>query len=173
MNPTPGRPFGIRILSPLHVIAGVLLLLIPVTSHLVGKSDEFGPVGFTALLTISVIVIGVLSVGSGIGMWLRTRWGWKLGTAYYIYAIIRYVHALSLYPQLLGGQNIPQQAIAVLYAKMLGRILISSLMLCYFFKYSVLAYFGLHESRQKVFEFLFWEVLSIVGLSFVLSRFLQ
>jgi len=173
MDQVLGRPLGVKILSPLHIMTGVLLLFILVISQLMGKGDKTIPVGFTTQVTISVIVIGILSVGSGIGMWLRARWGWKLGTAYHIYAICRYVNALTLYPQLLGGQNIPQQTMAMLYAKVLSRILISSLILGYFFKQNVLSYFGLHESKQKVIEFLFWEICSIVGLSFLVSLFLQ
>jgi hypothetical protein len=55
----------------------------------------FSFLGFpTSLLIFSIVFLFALGIASGVGMWKGRKWGWYLGTFYYIYSITRNANAL-------------------------------------------------------------------------------
>ncbi len=101
------------------------------------------------LLIIGAMFLALLSIASGVGMWMGTKWGWWLASFYYIDSICRNGSALftviAIADQLEGGNRGPEYYMI----KHGGRIIIHFLLFLYFFKGNVLEFFGL-QTLSKV-----------------------
>jgi hypothetical protein len=95
------------------------------------------------LLIIGVVFLAILTISSGVGMWMGTKWGWWLAAFYYVYSIFRNGSALftviAMADQLDGDSRGPEYFMI----KHGGRIVVHFLLFLYFFKGNVLEFFGL------------------------------
>ncbi len=142
------RPIGIWILSGIHSLAGIFFLIATVSFLHRLRSPDFGTGPLHPLLGYLTVVAGVLSVlgaSSGIGMWQGARWGWWLGTFYYVWAVLGvvadFLMALSWFSQM------DVQSLAISFAIRLTQLVIHALILAYLFKRNVRAFFQLQSLR--------------------------
>ncbi|WP_182870173.1 hypothetical protein [Stieleria mannarensis] len=96
-----------------------------------------------ALLVIGMMFLSILTIASGVGMWMGTKWGWWLASFYYVYSIFRNGSALftvvTMADQLEGSARGPEY-----YMTKHGvRIVIHCLLVFYFFKPNVLEFFDM------------------------------
>ena len=135
------RPVGVSILAVLHVMGGVGLLAVQV-AYRRGLGDAAAELGFSQLhLLFSVVLLGVLGVVSGLGMWLGRRWGWWLAVFSYAYAVLRAGNVLLILTQV-GPELGVQQAEMTRHAiKFGGRIALNSLLIVYFCRPAVRKFF--------------------------------
>lgn len=139
---TKDRPTGISILAVLYLIGGASVLaaqiflsgLITKGASAIGVSNVHAMLGFAFLGTIGVV--------SAIGMWTGKKWGWWLGAFYLFYSVARNAEAFLMIPTLLESLGMPEGGVTKHYVKHGGRVIIHSLLILYFFKSSVVDYFG-------------------------------
>jgi hypothetical protein len=120
-----------------------------------------------ALLVLSVAFLAILYLVSGIGMWRGTRWGWWLGAFSYSYAVARAASGLLFVSGFSGGlEGLTDADYRKLGIKFSGRIVVSSLLFLYFFKSTVLAFFGLETlSKAKATAALIGTTLAVACLA--------
>ena len=145
------RPVGVSILSVLHFIGGVLLFgaQFLMFANLGAMEESLRSIGIPpALVIIGVMFLAILMIASGVGMWIGTKWGWWLASFYYVYSVFRNGSALftviAMADELENSNRGPEYYLI----KHGGRIVIHFLLILYFFKGSVLAFFGL-ETLSK------------------------
>ena len=144
------RPLGLSLLAFLHFGGGAVLGVMLIVNY--GKLMNPGQVAGVspASVVIGTGFLSFLGMAAGIGIWMHRQWGWWLGAFYYVYSIARNASVLLLIlgtvDEMQGGTRGPSYYIA----KHAGRIAVHFLILLYFFKSNVLAYFGLeHLSKSK------------------------
>jgi hypothetical protein len=140
------RPVGVSILAVLHIGGGILLFgaQFLLFANLAAIGESLRSIGIPPLLLIiGVMFLAVLTIASGVGMWIGAKWGWWLASFYYVYSIFRNGSAvltvISMADQLDGGSRGPEYYMI----KHGGRIIVHFLLLLYFFKGNVLEYFRL------------------------------
>ena len=160
------RPRGIAILSVLAIIGGVILLFV---SILMAASSQNSSVSFTemgfppSLVLTAIAFLAALTLASGIGMWRGLKWGWWLGCFYYVYAVFRNGSALLTISEMSVDLADVARGPEYYYGKYSLRIVFNLLLILYFFKSSVLEYFGLTDiNKLKAIGFL---VLTCIGIS--------
>ncbi|WP_425396633.1 hypothetical protein [Aeoliella sp.] len=150
---TMARPVGVTILAILHFIGGVVLLiaqfLLFTNLETIGGNLRFVGVS-PLLLVIGLMFLAILTIASGVGMWMGTKWGWWLATFYYVYSIFRNGAALFtimvMMDQLEGGSRGPEYYVV----KHGVRVIVHFLLFLYFFQGNVLDFFGLRAlSKPK------------------------
>ncbi len=154
---------GIAILAWLHIIGGVLGSITIVLLELAMQQHPEARQGLNMLgispfvLLIGVIVILVLRLTSGIGMWKGTRWGWYLGSLHYMYSIASTLTALIMIPfmmSVLDPADIAAMSRGPSYSsikygsQIIIHFIIHFLLYVYFFKGTVRAFFGLTEQTK-------------------------
>ena len=179
------RPKGISILSILHLIGGVsgALLIAPVVAEF-NQSPEasqiFNAMGIPPLsILINIILILTIALASGIGMWNGKKWGWYLGSFYYLYSVFRNAGALISIPRLCS--QIPPQEMETLahqpsyyYAKHATRVVVHFLLYLYFFKGNVRDFFAVSEQKKwKPVIIELGTCLAISGVGIILSLLCQ
>ena len=156
----PGKPpLGISILASLHLIGGALgLLLTPLLAIKIitesGIPEGLNQLGLSPVfLVFGYLILFSLATFSGIGLWRGKWWGWHIGAFYYLYGIARAAGALVHLPDVFGA--IPADALEDMdrgpefYAiKYGGRTLVHALIYLYFFKPTVLQFFGIRKQRR-------------------------
>jgi hypothetical protein len=152
------RPPGITLLAVLHVIGGILLAVLQFA--LIAKLDEMEEplrvVGLSpVLLVIGSAFLALIGIGAAVGMWLGRKWGWWLGAFYYVYGVARNASALLTLGALDHDLESSARGPEYYYFKHVGRIIVHLLILLYFFKGNVMAYFGLSELSK-------WKAVSIM-----------
>jgi hypothetical protein len=160
-------------LATLYLVggAGVVILLVPLVEKSDDLKDPLRAAGISAIyLFISILLLGLLGIAAGIGLWSRTKWGWWLGAYYSVYAIARSITAIAaiaaMSEELPGGSR----TITNHYAKHSGRIAVQVLILAYLFKGPVLEHFQLAGlSKRKAILKLIGAGLTFVGIAGILS----
>lgn len=139
------RPTGISLLCVLHGLGGIGIAVVMVSS--IGSGDPLPDIPgiSTALFVAGVVFLAVLGIASAIGMWMGRPWGWWLGAFYYAYAIARYANALRMISELSATPGEPPSGLKMYYARYVVRVLVSGLILLYFFKGNVREYFDLED----------------------------
>jgi hypothetical protein len=156
----------------LYAIGGVLTLVAtPVLWFNLDKIQDFMSVfGIpAAALVAGVAFLGVLALIAAVGMWRGKRWGWWLGAFYYSYSVARAAAGLAFVyfvVEQLDGDAAPTGAdLFRAKAKLIGRIVVSSLLFLYFFKANVRDYFTLGQaSRLKAAGILIAATIGLVVL---------
>jgi hypothetical protein len=85
------------------------------------------------------LFLAILAIASGVGMWTGAKWGWYLGSFYYMYSVIRCIFAIVnvylLFDQLPADEvTAMSRGPAYHYFKFGGRAVIHALIFLYFFK---------------------------------------
>jgi len=150
------RPKGITVLSILHVLGGVAgLILIPYVAQQFSKAPEvakgFSAAGFPPAVILSFLsIIAVVIIASGVGLWIGKKWGWYIGSFYYIYSILKSSNALLWLFYFMA--TLPQGEINDPYRHIIKHgitIIIHLLIYIYFFQPSVKNYFQLPDVKNK------------------------
>jgi hypothetical protein len=160
-NQRPRRPIGLSILAFFHGLGSVgILLFLVVLAGTRGTHDWAERAGLSlALVVIAGLVCGALGLASAYGMWTGARWGWWLSSWYYVTDGVGHTLALASTP--LQFRRLDADALTEFLVKHCVRLLISLLLVLYFFRRNVLRFFGL-ESLKK------WKAVGIlIGLSLV------
>ena len=142
------RPKGISIISVLSFIGGLIILAVLVWTP---SNDLAGldAVGFSSsLFLLAYGFLGIISFAAGIGMWTGKKWGWWLGAFYLAYAILRNANALFAIEGLIEQFGEPEDGVGSLYFKHGGRVITNSLVLFYFFRSHVTAYFNVDSIKN-------------------------
>lgn len=175
------RPVGIVVLSVLHITGGILggLIVLALMIRFAGDKelnralDESGIP--PALLIVGIIVLFSLAIASGFGMWRGAKWGWYLGSFYYLYGIARNLNALLMVVMLMS--QLPAEELdaggrgpGYYLVKHGVRSIIYLLIYLYFFKSNVRAFFDLSEQKKwkpVVVEVaicaVFWSISSLIA----------
>ncbi len=134
------RPIGVFILSILMIIGGVFLAPVMIMVMFTPQDvvDSIEVIGVNMMLVaFAGMFIALLSITAGVGMILGTRWGWYLGTFYYVYSIARSLSALVTLAFLPLGELVQEASSQNQYVKFSVRALISFLILLYLLRPSV------------------------------------
>ena len=127
-QPRPPRPLGVTVVAILQILGGILLVLGGAALAAVPQLVELPLPGFGFLfggLGAFFIVIGILALLVGWGLWAGKGWAWWLTVILQALGIVSSLASLAL-----GDPT----AIASL--------IIAAIILYYFFKPHVKAYFG-------------------------------
>jgi hypothetical protein len=175
------RPKGISILAVLHLIGGVIgaIAIIPLVLTFIEVPeasqalDEMGIPPISVLINLTFILI--ITIASGIGMWRGKRWGWYLGSFYYLYSVFRNASALISLPRMLAYippeemENAQHQP-SFYYAKHIGRVIVHFLFYLYFFKGNVREFFSITEQKKwQPIAIEFGICVAISGIGILLS----
>ncbi len=131
MMPKPSRPGGVTVLAILDFLGGILAFFVGLFVVALGGSGllaQFGygfASGFVVVAGVAVIIIGLLGLLLGYGMWTGKEWAWLL--AVILYAL----GALSSLLSLAGGS----------FGSIVS-LVIYGILLWYLWKPHVKAYFG-------------------------------
>ncbi len=145
-------PTGVAILAILHLVGGTLLFgaQLFLWFHSESLEDSLRFIGIApAALIVSVAFLSLLTVASGIGMWMGKKWGWWLASFYYVYGVFRNAAALATIHTLADQLGDSVRGPGFYAVKHSVRILVHLLLLAYLLKGNVLHYFGL-ETMSKV-----------------------
>lgn len=163
------RPVGVSILAVLHLIGGVLLLGAQVLlfANLDRVTEGLDTVGIPpALLIVGLMLLAGITLASGIGMWLGTRWGWWCAAFYYVYSVARNANAFLMVSDFAEGLEGGSRGPGYYYAKFGGRVIIHFLLFLYFFKTNVLEYFDMNDMHKgKAVAILVLITATIFGIS--------
>lgn len=153
LKKTRKRPLPILIFAVFHVVGGISILSMLFNSGII-----------TGFLFFSLFFLGLLTLFSGIGMWLGKVWGWWVGAFYYLYAVARSLNVLFLLK--IGDQGI--EMTGKYYIKYGGKMLISLLILAYFFHPKVRKYFFVEgKSKKRLIGFLLMPLFILFLISTV------
>jgi hypothetical protein len=164
------RPVGITILAVLYIIGGVGIFAVQL--FMGGAiSQVFDLFGISSMLAVvAILFLGGSALAAGVGMLLGKKWAWWLGAFYLMYAVARNINAIIMIPTLLEQFGTPEAGVAKYYIKHGGRIIIHSLLVLYFFKSNVEAYFQVENVNawMRVFK-LIGATVTIMGAAIVSS----
>lgn len=117
--------------------------------QLLANGESLREVGMSPIMVlVGFTFLAVLALGSGVGMWLGTKWGWWLSTFYYMYSVFR--NACALWMVISIGDQLQGEPRGIEYhmIKHGGRVVVHSLLFLYFFKGNVLEYFDVTSLRK-------------------------
>lgn len=153
------RPIGTSIIAILHISGGFLGIIFMIfmsvkVYYLPETLEKINILGLPpSLLIIAIFFVLVLALASGIGMWTGKKWGWFLGSFYYMYSIVRNSTALITIPMMIN--SMPPEEVAEMsrgpsyyYIKHGLKIIIHSLIFLYFFKSNVIDFFTMNEYKK-------------------------
>ncbi len=131
--PSVERPLGVTILAVLSIIGGVFFLLIGIAATALGavfasaiaSSMPGFPAALAAIVGLAVIVIGVIDIIIGWGLWKGAGWAWWLTV------IFSGLGAIFSLLSIIGGN----------VGSVIG-LIINSVIVYYFLKPHVKAFFG-------------------------------
>lgn len=140
------RPVFITIIAILSVISGISILIIQFASNFGSRLNGiYSQFELTAIVLVFSF-LALVYIISGIGILLRKKWGWFFGGYMYAFNICRYiigvVSAYVLYPEIAKSSKVTE---------VVGRVIISSLVLMYFFSDGILEYFDLDITKKRYY----------------------
>lgn len=116
-----------------------------------------------------VVLLGMVHLAAGIGMWTGKRWGWWLAAFSYLYALVNDVGKVVLMPDLFATVGEPTGGTAFAVVRLLASALGGVLILGYWFGEGVLDYFDLLQmSKWKTLARLIGATLLAFGAVFLL-----
>lgn len=145
------RPLGVSILAVLHLLGGALLFVVQflLFANLGAVEQALDSIGMPPLLlVVGVIFLSLLTLASGVGMWMGRRWGWWLAAFYYVYSVFRNATAIVTIMMVADQFAGARRGVDYYLIKHGGRIIVHALLFLYFFKGNVLEFFDL-ESLNK------------------------
>ena len=123
-----------------------------------------------ALLIVAVIFLAALTIASGVGMWIGTKWGWWLAAFYYVYSIFRNASALLTIAAMAEQLQVSARGPEYYMIKHGGRIVVHFLLFMYFFKGNVLQFFRLEAlSKPKAIGILIGICIAITVVTSAIS----
>lgn len=162
---TAPRPTLITILAILNILGGLSVFITQLVAWGNLKQAAIqSSISITQLL-LGFIFLAVLSVSSGIGMWLGQKWGWWLGAFNELYVIPRRINVLLAALSMYSGTEGDELTRIIRSA---GQILVSIVLLFYFYRHNVLDYFGLAEFPKWKSIIILFGGLALVILIFYL-----
>ncbi|SFH83897.1 hypothetical protein [Planctomicrobium piriforme] len=169
------RPTGIWILGILNVLGGIGLLFASVylsfnLDRVQPALDQLGlPPG---LLAVGMYFLSGLTLASGVGMFLGTRWGWWCSTFYYVYGIVRNLSAMATVSMLADEIGTGDRGAEYYYMKFGGRAVVALLLYLYLLRGNVIEYFGVQDvNKGKAFGIQFGITMLLFGISTAVSWF--
>lgn len=143
----PGRPRGVTLLSILAFVGGValvaLLLILPTTEPEKFAEQLEAMATPRWLFYAGVGFLAMLSLASGVGMWIGATWGWWVATFYFVYAVVRAATVLISISEIAEAAPPEEFDIQNAYLKYGVRTLVNTALVAYFFRDRVMGYFGL------------------------------
>ena len=121
------------------------MLLQPAASEAIGELGVYPPLLISAMLLVAGIMLG-----ASVGMWRGDRWGWWLGAFIQVFGVVRNLPTLVMIPGMEDPLGEQSEAFEMLIVRVIGRSVISLLLILYFFKANVLAYFGLEDVNRAM-----------------------
>lgn len=97
----PSRPTGITVLAILEFIFGILILLAGIAVAAISGSGMLSTVGYAFLAGMAVlvggvfIVLGLVVLLVGWGMWTGKGWAWILSVVLYILGVIFGLYSIA------------------------------------------------------------------------------
>lgn len=156
------RPLGISILAVLHILVGAGQFGAIASLGALGlHRASLGMPGLFLLMTVvSIVVLGSVWLGSGVGMWSGAKWGWWTGAFCHASGVLRKGATVVIFLLTSG----PQGPMGFLLVGTAFSLLIQALLMLYFFKANVLEFFGLEGvAKLKAVGFLFGVSLAILA----------
>jgi len=143
------RPVGISIPAILNVTGclGTFAVQILFSGVLSRVSESLGV--STLLTMVHLAFLDALGVAAGIGMWTGRKWAWWLGVLLLSYVIARNTNALFVISDVVREYGEPEAGATRFYVKHVGRIIVNSLVILYFFKSNVVGYFQVAGIRTR------------------------
>jgi tetratricopeptide (TPR) repeat protein len=146
------RPGPVTALAVLQVLSGVAAVAFVV----LGSEGRFGEVsipGFFSQQHVALaVLVGMVHIAAGVGMWLGKSWGWWLAAFSYLYSLLNNASTLLLVPDMVEAYREPARGAGYYYLRELFNIGWDVFILVYWFREGVLDYFGLLDlSRLKAF----------------------
>lgn len=171
---TANRPMGVSILSALLMLSGLMLLVAQITlfATLKGMEETLNSIGIPPyILLFGVIFLTALTIASGVGMWMGTKWGWWLGSFYYVYSVFRNGSALLSIGMMTEQFEDTSRGVEYYMAKHGSRAVFSFLLFLYFFKRNVLEYFGMEGlNKSKAIGILGGICIAITAFTYALAN---
>ena len=163
---TVTRPVWVSVLAVLHFVGGIVYLgtQFIFLANLKAIEPTLHTLGMTSgLMIFALMVLAIVSIASGIGMWIGVKWGWWLGAFYYIYSIFRNASAVLMVISMTNVLEVGSREPEYYLIKHSGRIVLHFLIFLYFFKGNVLEFFHLEGlSKPKAIGIM-------VGICIVIS----
>jgi hypothetical protein len=177
------RPTVITVLSILHVLCGVggLFLLIPLLANLLNSFPDaaaiLSVVGIPPIsMPLVILVVSVVVIASGIGMWKGYRWGWHIGCLYYFYLILIGISNILLSAVMLNyfKEKLPDDALDAITEDLYGGFILQLIKIgaSFVIPFTIYIYFYSHAVKEyfnvtKVSNILL--TLKHIGIFFVFS----
>lgn len=157
------RPFGIWLLSMLHLLGGVLCavgMCFVLWESFASRGAQLEPPSW--VMTTFLAIYGFLLLGSGLGMWLGARWGWWLGNFVYMWNLVVGLVQIPILLWNSGGSIVTDDPSRLVQNAI--SLAVMSLIVLYFFKRSVRDFFRL-SSLKTGFALLLLGLVSLLFLA--------
>ena len=146
----PERQLGIKVLSVLHILSGILLALRALISTTRFQELQARLHATPILAIVLLAYLAVLALSSGVGMWRGKRWGWWLAAFFYMHSITRLVSYLPKIHAIAEQFELGVAGTNSLYTIAGLKILWSAVVLLYLFSVRVWTSFGLGKVKKLV-----------------------
>lgn len=156
------KPVFINVISTINIIGAVFIFysLIIHSEQWINSSKKAGLENFD--LHFSYGTIALLGILSGVGMFFGRKWGWWLGSFYYIDCGIRNLSRIILSPIVMKQLNIIGN-FSYYFLRDGVKAVFCIFVIIYLFKKNVLEYFGLY--RKSKFKY----ILIFIGINIMLN----
>ncbi len=159
------KPLGIKILSALHLLGGILLAFNTIVNAMRFRELEAKLHGTPILAIMLLAYLAVLALSSGIGMWQGRQWGWWLAAFFYVHGIVRFGSYFQKIPAMAEQIKLSGAGIRYLYTIAGLKILASAAILIYLLSPRVWATFGLGKVKRLIV------VAGLFGIALLVGAF--
>ncbi|MGO4547259.1 hypothetical protein AB4Z29_20970 [Paenibacillus sp. 2TAB23] len=141
------RPFGVKIISILMILGGIILLITQLYAFSI-MSELSSLMGVSSLFFQAVIgFLGLIGIAAGVGMWIGRIWGWWLAIFYLSYSLTRNLNTLLSIPGITEQYGLSGNA-AGHYVKYGLKILWDVLLLRYMCRDTTTSFFKTTETNK-------------------------